>query len=92
MLHEYSTPTGGCSRGCAPSRAEHEAKGNLQFKNEQTSNLDSFLIRIELSTCVLYVRMVGGHSQGWEQAASFQVGANATSRPPLNEILLHVSK
>ena len=87
MLHEYSTPTGGCSRGCAPSRAEHEAKGNLQFKNEQTSNLDSFIIGIELSTCVLYVRMVCT-LKGGGQAASFQVGAN----PSLNEILLHVSK
>ena len=51
----------GVGGGCASSRAERKAEGNLLFKNEQNIQFRQLfiLIRGELSTYVLCVWMVG---------------------------------
>ena len=47
----------GAGGGCVPFHTEHEAEGNLWFKNEQIIQFrrQFILIRGELSTCVLCV-------------------------------------
>ena len=71
----------GAGGGCAPSRAEREAEGNLRFKNEQNIQFRQLLVLIrgELTTCVLCVCMVGTLKGG--QPAS-KGGRMPPSAPP----------
>ena len=77
----------GAGGGCAPSRAEREAEGNLQFKNEQNIQFRQLfiLIRGELSTCVLCVWMVGTPKGGQPASKGDEC---PLPPPPLNETLL----
>ena len=54
MLHECSTPRGGCERGMCPSRAEYKAKIN------KMSDLDSYFYHYGK---MYIVYMNGGYSQ-----------------------------